>query len=173
MRSLSAFPVPLVVLTRAIPVDGFGALLFLRLVSQIYQGLEPLEPPPYYEPEAIKFTESLEGPSPTPLRYDPSAPPWEQPERKTLELVTFTLTATQLTEMHNSVTKGMQHLRISKVDMVAGLLARCLSEVEPESRPIDNIVYLINVRGFIAFFSKSTYIAVAPRNGCIPGQRSG
>ena len=152
MRSLSAFPVPLVVLTRTIPVDAFGAVLFLRLLSQIYQGLEPLDPPPYYEPEALKFTESSEAPSTPLLGYDPFVPPWEKPERRALELVTFRFTATQLTEMHNSVTKGVKHLRISKVDMMAGLLARCLSEVEPESRPIDSIMYLINVCGFIAFF---------------------
>ena len=147
VRSLSAFYVPLVVLTIVIPVDGSGLLLFLRLLSQLYQGLGPIDPPPYYEPEAIKFTEPLTTPSQIFHRCDPSAPPpWEQPERKAMDFVAFRLTATQLAEIHNSVTKGVEHLRISRVDTVVGLLVRCLSEVEPESKPIDTVSYVINVR---------------------------
>ncbi|KAF9647752.1 hypothetical protein BDM02DRAFT_2523331 [Thelephora ganbajun] len=126
--------------------DGFGLLIFLKLLSRLYQGLEPIDPPPHYEPEAIKFTEQSETPSAALKIYDLSVPPpWEQPERKAMEFVAFQLTAAQLTEIHNSVTKGVEHLRISRVDTVVGLLARCLSEVEPESKPIDTITYVINV----------------------------
>ena len=66
-----------------------------------------------------------------------------------MEFVAFRLTAAQLTEIHKSVTKGMKHLGIARADIVVGLLARCLSEVEPESKPIDAISYVINVRTFI------------------------
>jgi hypothetical protein len=152
VRSFSTFLVPPTVLTRTISVDGSGFLLFLTLLSQLYQGFEPIDPPPYYEPEAIKFPEPLKTPSPIFDLYDPSTPPpWECPERKAMEFIAFRLTAAQLAEIHNSVAKGVEHLRISRVDTVVGLLARCLSEVEPDSRPIETVCYVINVRTFICF----------------------
>ena len=67
-----------------------------------------------------------------------------------MEFVAFRLTATQLTDIHNSVTKGAKHLKITRVGLVMALLARCLSEVEPESKPIDTISYVVNVRSFVA-----------------------
>jgi len=128
--------------------DGHGFLLFFRQLSQLYQGLGPIDPPPYHEPEAIKFPEPLETPTPLFDRIDPSGPPpWEQPERKLMEFVGFRLTDMQLTEIHNSVTKGIEGSRITRMDTVMGLLARCLSELKPESKPIDTISYLINHRG--------------------------
>ena len=66
-----------------------------------------------------------------------------------MEFAAFRLTATQLTEIHNSVTKGIEHLRITRMDIVTGLLARCLSEVEPESKPIDTISYVVDVRTLV------------------------
>ena len=129
-----------------IPVDGSTNLLFFRLLSQRYQGLGSLDPPPYYEPEAIKFTESPKATHPSFLRDDLITPSWKKPERVAMEFVAFRLTATQVTEIHSTVAKGMEHLRISRVDPVVGLLARCLSEVEPESKPIDTISYVIDVR---------------------------
>jgi len=131
-------------------VDGAGFLLFFRQLSQLYQGLGPIDAPPYHEPEAIKFAEPLKAPSPLFDRVDLSAPPpWEQPERKAMEFVGFRLTAIQLTDIQNSVTKGIEDSRVTRMDTVVGLLARCLSEVEPEFKPIDAISYLINVRTFI------------------------
>ena len=148
VSSLSTFPVPPAVLTKMISVDGTGFLMFFRHLSQLYQGLGPIDPPPYYEPEPIEFPESLKAPSPP---CDSPAPlPWKQPEVDGVEFVAFRLTATQLTEIHNSVTKGIEHLRITRMDTVTGLLARCLSEVEPESKPIDTILYVVNVCVFVA-----------------------
>jgi len=134
-------------------VDGTGAVLFFKHLSQLYQGLAPIGPPPYYEPEAIKFTEPLRDPSPICDCFDPltATPPWEQPEREAMQFVAFRLTATQLTEIHNCVTKGMEHQRITRMDTVVGLLARCLSEVDFESKPIDTVSYVVNVRPFIDF----------------------
>jgi len=132
---------------KTIPVDGSGFLLFFRHLSQLYQGLGPIDPPPYYEPEAIKFAEQPKTPSALCDRFDsPSPPPWKQPERIGMEFVAFRLTATQLTEIHTSVTKGIEHSKITRMDLVTGLLARCLSELGPESRPIDTISYVVNVR---------------------------
>ena len=151
MRSLLAFLVPADALTGITSVDTFGAMLFIRHLSQTYQGLGPADPPPYYEPKAIKFPESSKPPSPTYRRYDVLAPPpWEQPERKTMEFVPFRLKPTQLTEIRNYVTKGIGQSRITRVDIVMSLLARCLSEVEPESKPIDTISYVVNVCSFAA-----------------------
>jgi len=105
-------------------VDGSGLLLFLGLLSHLYQGLPPLDSPPCYDsPEAVGFMEPFKTPSPTFHRYDPSAPPpWEQPGRNGMEFVAFSLTAAQLNEIHNSVASGMNHLKISRVDTVVGLL---------------------------------------------------
>jgi len=64
-----------------------------------------------------------------------------------MDFVTFRLTASQLTELHNSVVKGMEHLKSSRADTMVGMLARCLSEVETESKPIDTISHTINHRG--------------------------
>jgi len=130
--------------------DGTGFLLFFRHLSQLYQGLEPIDPPPYHEPEAIKFAEPLNAPSPPCDHSDPSAtPPWMRGEMKPIEFVAFRLTAAQLTEIHNSVTKGFEGPRIARADTVLVLLARCLSEVESESKPIDTITYTINVSVFV------------------------
>ena len=158
---------------KSTPVDGTGYLLFLRQVSQLYQGLGTIDPPPYYEPEAIKFPEPSKAPSPLFDRVDPSAPPpWEQPEKKAMEFVAFRLTAAQLDEVHGSVKKGIEDPKITRMDTVVGLLARCLSEVEPESKPIDTISYLINVR-LLAASPVHSLTPLASRNGCIPAQRSG
>ena len=146
-------------------------MLFGGLLSRLYHGVEPTDPPPYYEPEAIKFTEPPKAPLlKHPRLYDPPAPPpWERPERKALEFVAIRLTAAQLTEIHNSVMRGMEDLKISRADLVVGLLARCLSEVEPESEPIDTVLHMINVRAFIYLPSESSYFAIAPQNGHVPG----
>jgi len=66
-----------------------------------------------------------------------------------MDFVAFRLTRTQLTEIHNSVTKGIEHSRITRMDIVAELLARCLSEVDPESKPIDTISYVVDVRTLV------------------------
>jgi len=150
MCVLSTFPALPVLPTRMALVDGSGFLLFFKQLSQLYQGLGSVDLPPYYPPKAIKFAEPSRAPSPVYHRYDPSVPPpWEQPERKAMDFVAFTLTAAQLTEIHKSVTEGMKHPRVARADMVVGLLARCLSEIEPGSKPIDTISYVVNVRAFV------------------------
>jgi len=67
-----------------------------------------------------------------------------------MEFVAFRLTATQLTEIHNSVTEGMEHPRITGMGVVVGLLGWCLSEAEPESKPIDTVSCVVNVRALVA-----------------------
>ena len=147
--TFSIFLVPADVLTEVPLVDGPGGLFFVRQLSQLYQGLGPIDPPPYYEPKAIEFPEPSKPPSPTYRLYDLSAPPpWEQPERKAMELVAFRLTAAQLAELRNYVKKGTEQPGITRVDVVVGLLAQCLSEVEPESEPIDTVSYVTDVRSF-------------------------
>jgi len=149
VRPLSTFRAPPVVLTKMTSVDGVGFLLFFRQLSQLYQGLGPIDPPPHHEPEAIRFAEPLKVPSPPYDRFDLSAQlPRERPEWRAPESVAFRLTDAQLTEIRDFVTKGIKHPKVTRVDTVVGLLARCLSEVEPESKPIDTISYLINVRPF-------------------------
>jgi len=67
-----------------------------------------------------------------------------------MEFVAFRLTSAQLTEIRNYVAKGTGQPRVTKVDMVVGLLVQCLSEVELKSKPIDTITYVIDVRSLIA-----------------------
>jgi len=80
-----------------------------------------------------------------------------------MEFVAFRLTAAQLTEIYSSVTKGAKHLRITMVGVVTAMLARCLSEVEPEFKPIDTISHVANVRAPIA----------SPATRLIPSQHRG
>jgi hypothetical protein len=68
-----------------------------------------------------------------------------------MDFVGFRLTATQLVEIHGTVTEGQETLWLSRVDVVVGLLARCLAEVEPESKPVDTVLNVINVGTFIIF----------------------
>ena len=162
------------VLTKVTQVDGSGLILFLKLLSRLYQGLEPAYPPPQYEPEAIKFPDPPRDPSPIFDLYDPLAPsPTERPERKAMEFVALRLTAAQLAQIHRSVTKGVEHLKISRVDVVVGLLSRCLSEVEPESKPVDTIVNVINVSASVFPSNNFAHFHTAPRNGHVPRQRGG
>ena len=65
-----------------------------------------------------------------------------------MEFVAFRLTAAQLTEIRSYVAKRTGQPRVTRVDMVVGLLVQCLSEVEPKSKPIDTITYAIDVRSF-------------------------
>jgi len=128
-------------------LDGDIMLLFCNSISQLYQGLEPADPP-FYESEPIRFAEPVKMASPVYPLYDLSAPPpWKHPDRKEMEFVRFRLTVRQLTELQKGVINGMEHLRISRADTVVGLLARCLSEIEPESKPIDTISHVVNHRG--------------------------
>ena len=86
-----------------------------------------------------------------------------------MEFVAVRLTATQLTELRNSVTKGMGQPGITRMDVVVALFARCLSEVEPESKPIDSVLYVINVCESAHHLScSSAYLLTAPRNGGLP-----
>lgn len=137
------------VLTGTVQVDGYGYIFFLDFVSQYYQGLEPVDSSVYYVPKAIEFPDPSKDPSPIYELFDPSAPhPSELPSRKAMDFVAIRLTAAQLAEIHGTVTKGKEHLRISRVDVVVGIVARCLSEVEPESKPINTIMHVVNVRQF-------------------------
>lgn len=91
-----------------------------------------------------------------------------------MEFVALRLTAAQLAEIHSSVTKGIEHLRVPRADAVVGLLARCLSEVEPESKPIDTIQYVINVRPLTCVnIPGISDLGIAPGDGHISGQRGG
>ena len=64
----------------------------------------------------------------------------------------------------------MNYLTITRTDIVVGLLARWLSEVEPESKPIDTISYMVNVRVFRCLPCTVAYFIVALRDGYTPGQ---
>ena len=154
-------------------VDGSGYLMFFKQISQLYQGLGPIDPPPYYEPRAIKFPELLKAPLPLHNRFDPFGPaPWEQPDKKAMDFVAFRFTATQLTEIRSSVTKRTKSPGVTRMDIVMGLLAQCLSEVEPESKPIDTVSYVVNVSAFVACPVPRLIGSTASRNGHIPSQRS-
>ena len=128
--------------------DATGFLMLFKHLSQLYQGLEPINPAPYHEPGPVIFEEPLTAPSPD-GQSGPSSPPlWQPFMMKPMDFVAFRLTATQLTEIHNFVIKGVEGTKTTRTDTVLGLLARCLTEVEPETKPIDTISYVVNVRAF-------------------------
>lgn len=123
--------------------------MFLGAVSQFYQGLSPINPLPYYEPEAVKFPEPL-APFVAADRYDLSGPfPWEHPDRKGLEFVAFRLKASQVAQIHSTIAEGKEHLRISRADVLTGIIARCFLEIEPW--PIHTILSVVDVRPRIVF----------------------
>ena len=129
-------------------VDAAGAIMFYETISQFYQGLGPIDSPLWYEPEALKFPET--NTQFTVLdRFDPLGPaPWDRPDRRAMDFVAFRLTSAQLAEIHATTTKGNENLRVSRADLLTGLLARCFSEIE--SKPIKTIWNVINVRLLVA-----------------------
>ena len=138
--------------------DGFMQLQFVRLISQYYQGLESLDPPPSYAPRPMYSTDlgsdcyeipSLLAEQPFPLRdlYNPCLAPQDtEPVR-----VDFRLTGSQISQLQKAI-QVMGHddtqPRLSRQDVIAALLAHCITKADTESPPISHVGSIIDVRFF-------------------------
>lgn len=132
--------------------DSTMHLNFLRMLSQYYQGLDCLDPLPYYEPQASASTDI---PSMTRLPqpfYDPSAQPlpWDDPSIcPPSSLFTFRLTKEQYDEIHQHITEFSNTLdepvRLSRLDVLIGMVAQAHTASDPKNPPITKVLHMINV----------------------------
>jgi len=122
------------------------------MLSQYYQGLDCLDPLPYYGPQA---TISTGIPSmtclPQPL-YDPSVHPlpWDDPSIcPPSSLFTFRLTKGQYEEIHQHIAEFSNTLdepvRLSRLDVLVGMIAKAHTAFDPNNPPISRIMHMINV----------------------------
>ena len=129
-------------------------LQFLRLLSQNYQGLEPLDPPPSYEkPPAYPFNPDDYGDIPLPdyTHFYPfrETPPHLEPGRKKPDRVKIRMTASQVAQVQKGVVAQCPDENppiISRQDVVVALLAYCVSKSDPETAPVQHISTIVMVR---------------------------
>jgi len=132
--------------------DSTTHLKFMRMLSQYYQGLDCLDPLPYYEPQA---TVSTDIPSTTRLPqpfYDPSVLPlpWDDPSIcPPSSLFTFRLTKEQYEDIHQHITEFSNTLdepvRLSRLDVLVGMIAQAHTASDPKNPPISKVMHMINV----------------------------
>ncbi|KAI0685145.1 hypothetical protein BC835DRAFT_547471, partial [Cytidiella melzeri] len=138
--------------------DGFVMLQFVRLLSQHYQGLQPLDPPPRYDneryrPSSADMEEYGEIPIPDldhvyPLR---ETAPHNRPERIKPEQLSIRMTAFQVRQLHKNVQTQVRELEpqlaLSRQDVLVALLVYCISHAEAKLPAIQHISNLIMTRG--------------------------
>ncbi|GJE85403.1 hypothetical protein PsYK624_014820 [Phanerochaete sordida] len=135
--------------------DGFAVLMFLRLLSQNYQGLEPLDPPPSFTaPPRYPFNPADHNDIPSyhykylyPLR---EVPPHMEPGRKKPVRVDLRLRAEQIAQLHKGVLAQCPESNppiLSRQDVLSAIVAYCLSKADPEAPPIQHISTLFMARG--------------------------
>ncbi|GJE85414.1 hypothetical protein PsYK624_014930 [Phanerochaete sordida] len=135
--------------------DGFVARTFLRLLSQNYQGLAPLDPPPSYTtPAPVPFNAADYGAIPHPdyAYFYPlrGVPPHLVPGGKKPVRVDIRLTAAQIAELRAGVLEQCTERdapRLSRQDVLVALLAYCLSKADPDNPPIQHICTIVMSRG--------------------------
>ena len=135
--------------------DGFMQLEFVRLISQYYQGLEPLDPAPSYHPRSIYSADpdedhcnrpSLLAERPFSLRdlYSLSL----VPQNARPVSINFRLTSSQIAQLQKAI-QAMGHddtlPRLSRQDVIAALLAHCITKADTESPPISQISNIVDV----------------------------
>ncbi|GJE85405.1 transferase family-like protein [Phanerochaete sordida] len=135
--------------------DGFVVLSFLRLLSQNYQGLEPLDPPPSYAaPPRLPFNAADYGEIPYP-DYQHLYPlrgvaPHVEPGRKKPLRLDLRLTAAQIAAIHKGVLAQCPESSppiLSRQDVLVALVAYCLSKADPQAPPIQHISTILMSRG--------------------------
>lgn len=122
----------------------------MRLLSQTYQGLPPLDPPPVYEEPSGSCSYTDLSPVETPCHnstYPIGRPPVQTQEPVRLD---FRLTERQTQELKEAVRRmgptkqdGMRWL--SRQDCLVALLAKCISIADSTSAAVDTIHTLLNV----------------------------
>ncbi|KAI0765762.1 hypothetical protein BC629DRAFT_1540223 [Irpex lacteus] len=138
--------------------DGFVMLHFARTLSQYYQGLTPLDPPPDYTYKRV----SLNSVDPKTLTDIPlpdikhvysmrETAPHNDPIRLTPVQLTLRLKAAQIKRMHAAAQEKIQQKDpkafLSRQDVLAALIAYSLSHAEPDIPPVQNIISILMTRG--------------------------
>ncbi|KAH7099822.1 hypothetical protein BKA62DRAFT_708898 [Auriculariales sp. MPI-PUGE-AT-0066] len=141
--------------------DGYIVYTFLRTVSQMYQGLEPLELVEYLRPPLSAL--SLDAP---PVDMDTpwldvfypygTLQPHQHPVNGTpTERIDFRMTAEQIIQLKAGVilsgsdTLREQLAKISAQDALAATLAAAMTESAPDAPPIRTVTTHINFRGAV------------------------
>lgn len=133
--------------------DGFINYQFARLLSQNYQGLKPLDPPPSYAPipdypfDADKYSGIR---LPDQENYYPlrGVHPLLEPGKEKFVLVNIRLTAAQILQVQAGVLAqcpGAAPTRLSRQDILAALLAHCMNKTDASTPPIRRINTVVNV----------------------------
>lgn len=131
-------------------------LHFARTLSQYYQGLAPLDPPPDYTYERV----SLNSVNPKTLTDIPlpdikhvysmrETAPHNDPIRITPVQLTLRLKAAQIKRIHAAAQEEIRRKDprafLSRQDVLAALIAYSLSHAEPDMAPVQNIISILMV----------------------------
>ncbi|KAI0765761.1 hypothetical protein BC629DRAFT_908570 [Irpex lacteus] len=138
--------------------DAHVILHFARTLSQYYQGLEPVDPPPSYTHErssldSINLDAYANIPLPGIKHLYPmrETPPHYHPERVQPVKLTLRLLASQIKQAHAvaqaEIRKNNPKAFLSRQDVLVGLLAYSLSHAEPDIAPVQHITSLFMTRG--------------------------
>lgn len=133
--------------------DGFVVFQFLRLLSQNYQGLPPLDGPPAFDYPRVRLENIDVSRFPNvsmpdiahvyPLR---ETAPYLRSNRVKPARVDIRLTSSQCKQLHAAVQTELRKLdqavHLSRQDVLAGLLIYCISYAEPDLPPIQ---YMSNI----------------------------
>lgn len=130
---------------------------FVRLLSQNYQGLEPLDEAPTYDFEHIlpgSVDRTAYGKIPTPdLDHQYSLreiAPHYRADRVKPARVDIRLTCAQIKQLHAAAQAEIKHSDseafLSRQDVIAGLMVYCISHAEPHLPPIQSMSTIVMVR---------------------------
>lgn len=134
--------------------DGFSIYQFARLLSQNYQGLEPLDPAPTYDraPPQPFDPEKYKGiPLPDCMYHYSfrSTPPHLEPGRKKPDRIDIRLTAGQIAQINKGILAQCPDGNtpiLSRQDTLVAVLAYCISKADPDSPPVQHISTILMVR---------------------------
>ncbi|GJE86552.1 hypothetical protein PsYK624_026320 [Phanerochaete sordida] len=135
--------------------DGYAVLHFLRLLSQNYQGLAPLDPPlTFTTPPPHPFNPADHAAAPFvshfqhlyPLR---GVPPHLARGHTKSARVDLRLRAQQIAQLHAGVCAQRPDPppRVSRQDTLAALLAHCISRADADAPPVEHISTFFMARG--------------------------
>ncbi|KAJ3551692.1 hypothetical protein NM688_g4560 [Phlebia brevispora] len=138
--------------------DGTTIMRFMRLLSQNYQGLEPLDDMPSYTPippypvdtDAVKRIEELPMPVFRNMFSIHDVPPFLRPGWRKALRVDLRFTKPQVAQIQAGVRAMAANeddaRRISRQDALWALLVYCMSRVDPECFP-QHLSTIMNSRG--------------------------
>jgi hypothetical protein len=142
------------ILIQRFPGDGTTVLRFLRLLSQYYQGLDALDPPPCYQRLLDSASALLMSGKPDViLPASVSESPKDLAKESSLVQVNLRLTAMQLSSIRQAVLNELDKTGgpdpgFSRADMVIAIIAHSLAQADVP--PVDHLSMLVNVSTHIS-----------------------